>query len=53
MSQLVPIAAPSDFPALIAANGEKASYRFLEFFSAQIRNRHTRPCRAVPVSRRI
>jgi hypothetical protein len=49
MSQLVPITAPSDFPALIAASGEKASYRFLEFFSTQIRNPHTRPCRSVVV----
>jgi hypothetical protein len=29
-------------PALIAAEGERASYRFFEFFSAQIRNPHTR-----------
>jgi site-specific recombinase XerD len=29
-------------PALIAAAGERASYRFLEFFAAQIRNPNTR-----------
>ena len=29
-------------PALIAAGGEKASRRFLEFFTAEIRNRNTR-----------
>jgi site-specific recombinase XerD len=29
-------------PALIAATGERASYRFFEFFTAQIRNPHTR-----------
>lgn len=29
-------------PALIVAAGERASYRFLEFFAAQIRNPHTR-----------
>ena len=29
-------------PALIAAAGERASYRFLEFFTAQISNPHTR-----------
>jgi hypothetical protein len=29
-------------PALIAAAGARASYRFLEFFTAQIRNPHTR-----------
>jgi integrase/recombinase XerD len=31
-------------PALIAAAGERASYRFFEFFTAQIRNPDT--CRA-------
>ena len=30
------------FPALIAAAGERASLRFLEFFAANIRNPHTR-----------
>ncbi len=29
-------------PALVAASGERASYCFLEFFTAQIRNPHTR-----------
>ena len=29
-------------PALIATTGDKARTRFLEFFAAQIRNRHTR-----------
>src|SRR5450755_4073961 len=29
-------------PALIAAAGERASLRFLEFFAANIRNPHTR-----------
>jgi site-specific recombinase XerD len=29
-------------PQLIAASGARASYRFLEFFTAQIRNPHTR-----------
>ena len=29
-------------PALIAASGERASLRFLEFFAANIRNPHTR-----------
>ena len=41
MNQLAPIAA-SHTPALIAASGARASYRFLEFFTAQIRNPHTR-----------
>src|SRR5271157_4508183 len=29
-------------PSLIATSGPRASYRFLEFFTAQIRNPHTR-----------
>jgi site-specific recombinase XerD len=32
----------SHAPALVAASGARASYRFLEFFTAQIRNPHTR-----------
>jgi hypothetical protein len=39
--QLVPIGAPT-LPALVAAAGEHASIRFLEFFAANIRNPHTR-----------
>ena len=41
MSQLIPIVADRA-PALVAASGERASYRFFEFFTAQIRNPHTR-----------
>ena len=33
---------PSLAPALIQASGERATYRFFEFFTAQIRNPHTR-----------
>ncbi len=40
-NQLTTILA-SRTPALIAASGARASYRFLEFFTAQIRNPHTR-----------
>lgn len=29
-------------PALVVASGERATYCFLEFFTAQIRNPHTR-----------
>jgi integrase/recombinase XerD len=29
-------------PALVAAAGERASYRFFEFFTGQIRNPNTR-----------
>src|SRR5450755_4371251 len=42
MTQLAPIAASTNLPALIAAAGERASLRFLEFFAANIRNPHTR-----------
>ncbi len=41
MNQLVTLAG-SRVPALIAAAGERASYRFLEFFAGQIRNPNTR-----------
>ncbi len=41
MNQLAPLAA-SHAPTLIAASGARAAYRFLEFFTAQIRNPHTR-----------
>src|SRR5476649_322465 len=42
MNQLAPIATAIRLPALIAAAGERASLRFLEFFAANIRNPHTR-----------
>lgn len=41
MNQLVTLAG-SHAPALVAAAGDRAAYRFLEFFTAQIRNPHTR-----------
>jgi site-specific recombinase XerD len=41
MSQLIAFAAHAS-PALIAAAGESAQRRFLEFFTANIRNRNTR-----------
>jgi hypothetical protein len=40
-SHLVPVIADRA-PALVAALGERASYRFFEFFTANIRNPHTR-----------
>ncbi|MFI5020555.1 MAG: hypothetical protein ACHQRJ_02730 [Alphaproteobacteria bacterium] len=42
MSQLVPIATATNLPALIAAAGDRAVIRVLEFFAANIRNAHTR-----------
>ncbi|MDR3526907.1 MAG: tyrosine-type recombinase/integrase [Rhizomicrobium sp.] len=41
MNQIVPVTAPL-LPPLIAAAGDRASVRFLEFFAANIRNPHTR-----------
>jgi site-specific recombinase XerD len=42
MRQLVPTHASINLPVLIAAAGERASLRFLDFFAANIRNPHTR-----------
>ena len=42
MNQLAVASAIQRVPALVAASGERAAYRFLEFFTAQIRNPHTR-----------
>ena len=36
------VVSASKAPALVAAVGERASYRFFEFFTANIRNPHTR-----------
>jgi integrase/recombinase XerC len=40
VNQLVPITSAA-LPALVAAAGERAGMRFLEFFAANIRNPHT------------
>ena len=37
MNQLAALSSPHA-PALVMAAGERATYRFLEFFTAQIRN---------------
>src|ERR1700737_1952782 len=42
MSLPVPIVVSAHVPALVAAAGERAGMRFLEFFAANIRNPHTR-----------
>jgi site-specific recombinase XerC len=42
MSNELALATSSQVPALIASAGDRASIRFLEFFSANIRNPHTR-----------
>ena len=41
VSGIVPISR-TQLPAIIAGTGERARVRFLEFFTAQIRNPHTR-----------
>ena len=41
MNQLVAITAPR-IPEFVAAAGERAGMRFLEFFAGNIRNPHTR-----------
>jgi site-specific recombinase XerD len=41
MTQLIAISSPP-LPTLVAAAGERASMRFVEFFAANIRNPHTR-----------
>ena len=41
MNQLTVIA-PTHLPALVAASGDRASWRFREFFTAAIRNPNTR-----------
>src|SRR5208283_4907283 len=41
MNRLVPVVGDRA-PVIVAASGERASYRFFEFFTAQIRNPHTR-----------
>jgi site-specific recombinase XerD len=42
MNKLVPVAATHTVPALVAATGDRAGVRFLEFFASNIRNPHTR-----------
>ena len=42
MTQLAPLVISYPVPALIAASGDQAGLRFLEFFAANIRNPHTR-----------
>jgi hypothetical protein len=42
MNQLARITASTALPALVAAAGDGAARRFLEFFAANIRNPHTR-----------
>ena len=42
MISLIVSASDLPVPALIAAAGERASWRFMEFFAANIRNKNTR-----------
>src|SRR5438552_3214733 len=45
----VVIGEPTIVPAFIAAGGERAGFAFVDFFTAQIRNRNTRAAYAVAV----
>jgi integrase/recombinase XerC len=42
VNQLVIHSPAPVIPALVAAAGERAGIRFLEFFAAKVRNPHTR-----------
>jgi site-specific recombinase XerD len=42
MNQLAPLASSPSLPAIVAAAGERAGTRFLEFFASTISNPHTR-----------
>jgi site-specific recombinase XerD len=50
LNHLVPFRSADASPALIAAAGESAQLRFVEFFTANIRNRNTRRAYAQAVS---
>jgi hypothetical protein len=50
MNQLAPITA-SRARALVEASGPRASYRFLEFFTSNIRNPHARRARSAPTAK--
>ena len=42
MNQLVPFRSAGTSPALVVAAGDRSQVRFIEFFTANIRNRNTR-----------
>lgn len=42
MTGLIRVSSAISLPATVAASGERAGIRFVEFFAAQIRNPHTR-----------
>src|ERR1019366_8333891 len=42
MNQLVPFRSAGTYPALVVAAGDRSQVRFIEFFTANIRNRNTR-----------
>jgi integrase/recombinase XerD len=49
-TEIIPSTAAPALPALIAAAGERASWRFLEFFTVNIRNKNTRAAYTVAAS---
>lgn len=42
MNDVIPVVPVSYLPALVATSGEQAAERFVDFFTSNIRNRHTR-----------
>ena len=52
MAALIPVSFPA-LPAMVANSGGRAGVRFIEFFTARIRNPHTRagPCGPGPKPR--
>jgi hypothetical protein len=50
MNQLIPYRTIGSSPALVAAAGDRARERFIEFFTASIRNRNTRRAYAQAVN---
>ncbi|HTT75881.1 MAG TPA: site-specific integrase [Candidatus Binataceae bacterium] len=51
MKQLIPASiSPSALPALVAASGPSAARRFIDFFTSNIRNRHSREAYARAVT---
>jgi hypothetical protein len=47
---MIPRPSGPELPALIAGAGKKAAWRFLEFFTVNIRNKYTRAARAAAAS---
>jgi hypothetical protein len=51
MNQLIPYRTVGSSAATVAGGGDRAQERFIEFFTANIRNRNTRRARHRPSDR--